>query len=78
MKLLLLLLLLLFFAIGQAVSRLHSNAVGRVRSQVRSCGIFGEQSAGFLRVLRFPLLILIPPTDTYPLIVLPSKLYSRY
>jgi hypothetical protein len=38
---------------------------GPVRSQVRSCRICGEQSgtgAGFLRVLRFPLPILIPPT----------------
>jgi hypothetical protein len=36
-----------------------------VRCQVRSCGICGEQSgsgAGFLRVLRFHLPILIPPT----------------
>jgi hypothetical protein len=40
-------------------------AVARVRAQVRSCGICGRQSstgAGFLRVLRFPLSILIPPT----------------
>jgi hypothetical protein len=38
-------------------------AAARVRSQVRSCGIC-EQSgtgAGFLRVLRFPLPIFIPP-----------------
>jgi hypothetical protein len=37
----------------------------RVRSQVRSCGICGGRSvsgADFLRVLRFPLPILIPPT----------------
>jgi hypothetical protein len=36
-----------------------------VRSQVKSCGIYGEQSvsrAGFLWLLRFPLPILIPLT----------------
>jgi hypothetical protein len=51
-------------AIAQAVSRRLPNAAGRVRVQVRSCGICGGQSGsriGFLRVLRFPLLILIPP-----------------
>jgi hypothetical protein len=45
-------------AIAQADSR-------RLRAHVRSCGICGRQSgteAGFLRVLRFPLPILIPPT----------------
>jgi hypothetical protein len=34
-------------------------------AQVKSCGIYGGQrgtGAGFLRVLRFPLPILIPPT----------------
>jgi hypothetical protein len=39
--------------------------VARVRSQVRSCEICGGQSgaeAGFLRVLKFPLPALIPPT----------------
>jgi hypothetical protein len=38
--------------------------VARVRVQVWSCGIWGGQSgarAGFLRVLRFPLPIFIPP-----------------
>jgi hypothetical protein len=44
--------------------RLPTAAV-RVLSHVKSCGICGGQSgggAGFLRVLRFPLPILIPPT----------------
>jgi hypothetical protein len=52
-------------AIAQAVSRWLPTAAARVRSQVRSCGIWGGQSgtgAGFLRVLQFPLPILIPPT----------------
>jgi hypothetical protein len=53
---------------GRAIaqdSRRLPNAAARVRAQVRSCGICGGQSgggAGFLRVLRFPLRILIPPT----------------
>jgi hypothetical protein len=52
-------------AIAQAVSRRLPTAVDRVRARVRSCGISGGQigiGAGFLRVLRFLLLILIPPT----------------
>jgi hypothetical protein len=52
-------------AIAQAVSRWLPTAAARVRSQVRSCRICGGQSgteASFLRVLRFPLPILIPPT----------------
>jgi hypothetical protein len=51
-------------AIAQAVSRWFSTAAARVRSRVWSSGICGGQSgagAGFLRVLRFPLPIFIPP-----------------
>jgi hypothetical protein len=52
-------------AIAQAVcSRLPIEAA-RVRAQVHSCWTCGEQNgtgADFLRVLQFPLPILIPPT----------------
>jgi hypothetical protein len=49
-------------AIAQAVSHSLLTAAARVRAQVRQCGIFGRQTitrSGFLRVLRFPLPILI-------------------
>jgi hypothetical protein len=49
----------------QAVSCRLPTAAARVRAQVWSRGISGGQSgngAGFLRVLRFPLPFLIPPT----------------
>jgi hypothetical protein len=51
-------------AIAQAVSRWLPTAAARVRERVWSIGICGGQSgagAGFLRVLRFPLPIFIPP-----------------
>jgi hypothetical protein len=59
---------------AESVSQLVSfpTAAARVRSQVRSCGIYGGQSgtgAGFPRVLRFPLPILIPPTAPYSSII---------
>jgi hypothetical protein len=44
-----------------------STATARVRSRIRSCGIYDRQSgtrAGFLRVLRFPLPS-IPPTTSH-------------
>jgi hypothetical protein len=52
-------------AIAQAASRRLPTAADRIRVQVMSRGICGGQSgieAGFLRVLRFPPLILISPT----------------
>jgi hypothetical protein len=52
-------------AIAQVVSRRLPTAAARVQARVRSRGICGGQSGtrvGFLRVLRFPLPILIPPT----------------
>jgi hypothetical protein len=51
-------------AIAQAVSCWLPTAAAQVRARVWSCGICGGQSgagAGFLRVLLFPLPILIPP-----------------
>jgi hypothetical protein len=51
-------------AIAQAVSRRLPTVVARVWSS----GIFGGQSdagAGFLRVLRFPLPIFIPPNSPF-------------
>jgi hypothetical protein len=55
-------------AIAQGVSRLIPSAVAQVRAQVKSYGFCSGQSdteAGFPRVLRFPLPILIPPTAPY-------------
>jgi hypothetical protein len=51
-------------AIAQAVIRWLPTAAARVQTRVQACGICGGQSgsgAGFLRVLRFPLPIFIPP-----------------
>jgi hypothetical protein len=52
-------------AIAQAISRWLPNSASRVRAKVRTCGVCGGQSntgAGFLRVFRPPLQILIQPT----------------
>jgi hypothetical protein len=49
--------------VAQAVSRWLPTAAARVRIQA-ACGVCGGQSsngAGFLRVLLFPLPIIIPP-----------------
>jgi hypothetical protein len=57
-------------ATDQAVSRRLPTAADRVRGQVRSCGICGEQSgtgAAFLRVFRYPQSILIPTITTHSL-----------
>jgi hypothetical protein len=54
-------------AIAQAVSRRLPTAAARVRVWVRLCGICGGQSdtwTGFLRVVRFPLPIRVPPIAT--------------
>jgi hypothetical protein len=51
-------------AIAQTVSRWLPTTAAWVRARVWSCGICGGQSgagAGFLRVLRFPPSIFIPP-----------------
>jgi hypothetical protein len=56
------------YAIAQAVSRRLPTAAARVRDQVRSSGICGGQIGtvtGFLRLLRVPLPILIPPTASH-------------
>jgi hypothetical protein len=53
-------------AIAQAVSPWFPTAEGRARARVWSSGICDGQSgagAGFLRVLRFPLPIFIPPNS---------------
>jgi hypothetical protein len=61
-------------AIAQAVSHRPPTMAARVWTQVRSCGICIGRSgtgAGFLRVLRFPLPILIPP-------IAPHVIITRY
>jgi hypothetical protein len=52
-------------AIAQAVSSRLPTAAARVRAQVRKfeiCDLQSGTGAGFLRLLRFPLPIVIPPT----------------
>jgi hypothetical protein len=64
-------LMLLFYAllgraVAQAVSRWFPTAAVRVRVRA-ACGVCGGQSgtgAGFLRVLQFPLPIIIPPISS--------------
>jgi hypothetical protein len=64
---------------SRAVSRRLTTRRSGIRSQVRLCGIFGGPigiGAGFLRVLRLPLPILISPTAPHLLIILSPTLYS--
>jgi hypothetical protein len=59
-------------AIAQAITPWPPTEASQVRSQVRSCGIYGGRSgigAGFLRVFWFPPPILIQPTAPYPSII---------
>jgi hypothetical protein len=67
-------------AIAQAVSRRLPTAAARVGAQVRSCGICGGLSGtgeGFIRVLPFPLPILIPPTAPYSSAPTIQRWYNR-
>jgi hypothetical protein len=51
-------------AVAQAVSRWLPTAAARIRVRAQLVGVCGGQSgtgAGILRVLRFPLPIIIPP-----------------
>jgi hypothetical protein len=59
--------------IAQVVSRRLPTETARVRAQVGSRGIYGRQSDNgtrFLRVLRFPPKILIPPTAPHIIIII--------
>jgi hypothetical protein len=56
------------YAIARVVSRRLPTAAVWFRYQVKSCGISGGHSgtgALFLRVLRFPLPVLVPPTTPH-------------
>jgi hypothetical protein len=55
-------------AIAQETRRRVPTASAWIRSQVKTCGIYRRQSGtgtGFLRILLFPLPILIPPNALY-------------
>jgi hypothetical protein len=67
-------------AIAQAIRRRLPTVAARVRAQVRSCEICGRQSgigAGFIRVLRFPLLILILPAAPHSSLSITGGWYNR-
>jgi hypothetical protein len=64
----------------QTDSRRHPTATVRVPGQVRLCGICGVQrgvGAGFLRLLRFTLPILIPLTAPHSLSSIIRGRYNR-
>jgi hypothetical protein len=64
--------------VSKLSGRFSTSAV-LARSQIRSCEICGRQSGtlvGFLLVLRFPLPILIPPTNKNSLIISLLTLYN--
>jgi hypothetical protein len=66
-------------AMAHAVIRQLPTAAARIQALVRACGICGGQNgnrAGFLRVLRFPLPILIPPTAPHSSSII-RGLYNR-
>jgi hypothetical protein len=53
---------------GQAVSRQLPNVMAQFRFQVRASGFCGGQNGievGIIRILRFPLQILIPPSTPH-------------
>jgi hypothetical protein len=62
-------------AVAQAVSRWLATAAARVRARVWSCEICG--GAGFLRLLRFPLPIFIPPIAPQSPSYIIWSLYNR-
>jgi hypothetical protein len=67
-------------ATTQAVGRWLSTAAARVQTRVYSCGICGRQSgagARFIRVLRFPPPIFIPPTSPQSLSPIIRGWYNR-
>jgi hypothetical protein len=67
-------------AIAQVVSRWLLTAAARVRTQDQSCGFCDGQSGsgvGFLRVLWYPLPILIPPTAPHSSSSIIRGWYSR-
>jgi hypothetical protein len=67
--------------ISVMVSSRLTTATVRVPTQVKSCGICGRQigtGAGFLRVLRFPLPILITPTAPHSSSSIIRGWYNRW
>jgi hypothetical protein len=67
-------------ATAQAASRWLPTVAARFRAQVKSRGICDGQNgteAGFLRVFRFPLPILIPPTAPHSSSSISRGWYNR-